>query len=138
MDFSLWPYRYLLQPPGPNTPQRPDPPELRFLFDSSTERRELQTAARQSRHWIAARVACDGLRAGRLPSLGMDCEILKIAVENGSRMGSKIAPLARQDYSNRRISTGKMRDAERAGKIVAAMLMNSAAAEIQIASSAFV
>ena len=40
-------------------------------------------------------------------------------------------------YSKRRISTGKMRDAERAGKIVAAMLMKSAAAAIQIASSAF-
>jgi hypothetical protein len=52
--------------------------------------------------------------------------------------GSKTAPYAKDDYSKRRISTGRMRDAERAGKIVAAMLINSAAAAIQIASSAFV
>src|SRR5580704_4093964 len=43
----------------------------------------------------------------------------------------------RQNYSKRRISTGRMRDAERAGKSVAAMLMKSAAAAIHIASSEF-
>ena len=42
-----------------------------------------------------------------------------------------------QRYSKRRISTGKMRAAERAGKIVAAMLIISAAAAIHMASSAF-
>lgn len=41
-----------------------------------------------------------------------------------------------QPYSNRRISTGRMRAAERAGTTVAAMLMASAAAAIQSASKA--
>src|SRR5271155_2506562 len=43
----LWRYRYLSLPPRPRTRQRREPPELRLLFDSSTERRELQIAPRQ-------------------------------------------------------------------------------------------
>jgi len=40
-------------------------------------------------------------------------------------------------YSKRKISTGRMFDADRAGKIVAATLIASAAAVIQIASVPF-
>jgi hypothetical protein len=57
--------------------------------------------------------------------------------KNAVGVGLNSAPKAKESYSKRRISTGKMRVAERAGKIVAAMLINSAAAAIHMASSAF-
>ena len=44
------------------------PPELRFFFDSSTERRELQIAPRQSRHWIAAAALVISTAATILPA----------------------------------------------------------------------
>jgi hypothetical protein len=51
----------------------------------------------------------------------------------------RLAPNGNLDspYSNRSISTGRIRDAERAGKMVAATLIASAAAAIQSASLAF-
>jgi hypothetical protein len=61
----------------------------------------------------------------------------ELSAENAAEACGWACQRARQNYSKRRISTGRMRDAERAGKSVAATLMNSAAAAIQIASDEF-
>src|SRR5579863_4425341 len=53
---------------------------------------------------------------------GTDC---KMSRENEVGACARWPQNAQRNHSKRRISTGRMRDAERAGKSVAAMLMNS-------------
>jgi len=130
--------------PLPSQPGRaaanlwPRSPSLLILARSDaakrveTERKKIQIARRTRliRTIQNLNLACESPQPARAGCLIFSASRFAGDLELGQRYAVTF-------YSNLRISTGRMRAAERAGRIVAATLMASAAAAIQIASKPF-